>query len=79
MSAAQPAAVNGERVSVHVFDADEPGNTREMIPRDGAVWLTMRKMSIIAVPTRFRRAIDIGFVVMVVIGLIVAIVHDFSG
>ena len=36
-------------------------------------------MSIIAVPSRFRRAIDIGFIVMVVIGLIVAVVHDFSG
>jgi hypothetical protein len=39
----------------------------------------MRKMSIIAVPTRFRRAIDLGFVAMVIIGLIVAIVRDFSG
>ena len=37
------------------------------------------EMSIIAVPTRFRRAIDIGFVAMVIVGLIVAIVHDFSG
>jgi len=35
-------------------------------------------MSIIAVPTRFRRAIDIGFIVMVSIGLIVAFVHDFA-
>ena len=36
-------------------------------------------MSIIAVPPRFRRAIDIGFIVMVLVGLIVAIVHDFKG
>jgi hypothetical protein len=36
-------------------------------------------MSIIAVPPRFRRAIDIGFVVMVIIGLIVVVVRDFSG
>ena len=36
-------------------------------------------MSIIAVPPRYRRAIDIGFVVMVVIGLIVTVVSDFKG
>jgi hypothetical protein len=38
----------------------------------------MQTMSIIAVPTRFRRAIDIGFVLMVILGLIVAVVHDFA-
>ena len=45
---------------------------------DRGPWLTMQTMSIIAVPTRFRRAIDIGFVVMVILGLIVAVVHDFT-
>jgi hypothetical protein len=38
----------------------------------------MPAMSIIAVPARFRRALDIGFVVMTVIGLIVALVYDFA-
>jgi hypothetical protein len=38
----------------------------------------MQTMSIIAVPPRFRRAIDIGFVVMVILGLIVAVVHDLA-
>ena len=36
-------------------------------------------MSIIAVPPRYRRAIDIGFVVMVIVGLIVAVARDFKG
>jgi hypothetical protein len=39
---------------------------------------TMPDMSIIAVPARFRRALDIGFVAMAIIGLIVALVHDFA-
>jgi len=38
----------------------------------------MPAMSIIAVPPRFRRALDIGFVAMAIVGLIVALVHDFA-
>jgi len=38
----------------------------------------MPTMSIIAVPTRFRRALDIGFMFLSILGLIVAFVHDFA-